>query len=731
MIFKKGENTQFGLTPKLVALLLVFACIPTLVVAFIGYDATTDLEDGVGARFEATAVSIADKIDRNLFERYGDVQAFASNRIVHERNNWYAKEENELTRAMNDYVATYGIYYLTFFVDLEGRLIAVNSKDAKGNPIDSETLFEKNFKNAKWFQALNAQSYTTKMPFTAKGNDISTGTFIEDLHIDEDVKRAYRGDDGLTIGFSAPVYQDGELIGYWSNRAMFSLVEEIVQKEYTLLQGAGYAGAEITLLDSEGRILIDFDPSHQGSKSMTHNLESVLLKFNLADKGVVAAQKAVAGETGHLNAFHARKKIWQAAGYTHLQGVLGYPGMNWSVLVRVPTEEANVAAAAIQRNIFLATLACLGLIFPGGIMIGRSIVGRLKPVVAVADQAAQGNLTGRVPVTTNDELGQIGESFNRFLDQLNTMLGQTANAAHSVAAAAEQLSANGSQVADASKEQANQSAHTASAVEEMSATANEMARNAQVMATTAQNLTGTAEKGGEVVANSILGMQTVARTMDSSAEKINTLGQRSQQIGEIIRVIEDIADQTNLLALNAAIEAARAGEQGRGFAVVADEVRKLAERTGKATKEIASVIETVLTGTNEAVASMQAGTSEVQAGMDLVNEAGARLSEIVDGVRQVTDMIQHMASTIEEQTQTTEQIAGGVQAVAGLSQQNEGSVQQVASASTDLAKLATEMQGTLASFKLNARWEKGNVEKSRQPSPRLRLTSQRRSLALP
>ncbi len=706
MINLKGKNNQWGLTPKLVALLLVFACIPTIVVAFIGYDATTDMEDGVGARFEATAISIADKIDRNLFERYGDVQAFATNRIVHERDNWYNKEENELIRAMNDYVATYGIYYLTLFVDLEGDLIAVNSKDAKGAPIDSQALFEKNFKNTTWFQALKAQAFTTKMPFTAKGNDTSTGTYIEDVHIDEDVKRAFQESDGLTIGFSAPVYQDGEVIGYWSNRAMFSLVEEIVKKEYSLLQTSGYPGAEITLLDSEGRVIVDYDPVHQGFERRRHNLAKVLLKFNLAEKGVEAAQKAVAGQTGHLNAFHARKKIWQAAGFTHLHGALGYPGMNWSVLVRVPTDEANVAAAAIQRHIFLATLVCLGLILPAGIVIGRKIVGRLKPVVAVADQAAQGDLTGRVPVSTNDELGQIGVSFNRFLDQLNGMLGQTANAAHSVAAAAEELSANGSQVADASKEQANQSAYTASAVEEMSATANEMARNAQVMAITAQDLTGTAQKGGDVVAESIVGMHAVARTMDSSAERINQLGQRSQQIGEIIRVIEDIADQTNLLALNAAIEAARAGEQGRGFAVVADEVRKLAERTGKATKEIASVIETVLTGTNEAVASMQAGTSEVQAGMELVNEAGARLSEIVDGVRHVTDMVQRMASTIEEQTQTTEQIAGGIQAVAGLSQQNEGSVQQVASASTDLAKLATEMQDTLATFKLNARWEK-------------------------
>lgn len=700
----KGMQNPLGLTPKLVALLLVFACIPTMVVAYIGYEATLDMEQDVGRRFQATAETIADKIDRNLFERYGDVQAFASNRIVQERYNWYDSNENELTRAMNDYVATYGIYYLTVFVDLEGDLIAVNSKDAQGNLIDSQALFKKNFKNTKWFQALKAQSYTTKMPFTAEGNDISTGTFIEDLHIDEDVKQAYQGDDGLTLGFSAPVYQGGDIIGFWSNRAKFSLVEEIVQTEYGQLEMAGLPGAEITLLDSTGRIIVDYDPASHGSKDIIHDLNQVIMTFNLAEKGVAVAQEAVAGKSGHSRAFHARKNVWQFAGFTHLKGALGYPGMNWSVLVRVPSEEANAQAEAIQQNIFLAALACLALIFPAGMVIGRKVISRLKPVVAVADQAANGDLTGRVPVTTADELGQISQSFNRFLDQLNNMLGQTANAAQSVAASAEELSANGAQVAGASKEQSSQSLQTASAVEEMSATANEMARNAKVMATTAQNLTGTAHKGGEVVANSITGMQTVAQTMDSSAEKINQLGQRSQEIGEIIRVIEDIAEQTNLLALNAAIEAARAGEQGRGFAVVADEVRKLAERTGKATKEIALVIETVLAGTEDAVKSMQAGTTEVQSGMNLVNEAGARLSEIVDGVQQVTDMVQQMAASIEEQTRTTEQIAGGVQSVAGLSQQNESNVQQVASASTALSSLASEMQNTLANFKLNARW---------------------------
>ena len=697
-------HEKLSLTSKLVVLLLVFAAVPMGAVAYIGFNAAHGMEDRVGKRFQVIAQNMADKIDRNLFERYGDVQAFGYNDVVARLTHWGdPSENNAITQAMNKYVAAYGIYYLTLLVDTKGQVIAVNSRDGAGNPIDTAGLYEKNYSHAPWFKALASNSFTTEMPFTAKGNDLSTGTFIEDLHVDSDVKQAYPGDDGLTLGFSAPVYnEEGLVIAYWSNRTKFSLVEEIFQQTYQDLKAAGFPGAELTLLDGTGRIFLDYDPMRQGSEEVTHDFQNVIMKLNLVEQGVTAAQDAMAGKTGFHNSFHTRKQIWQASGFSHFNGVLGYPGMNWSVLVRVPVDQANVEARAIQRELFMAVLLCLAVVVPVGMVIGRAVVRQMKPVMDVAEQASRGDLTGRVPVTTADELGQMGEAFNQFLNNLNGMIGQTAQVVQNVAAAAEQLSVNGSQVSKASREQSSQSIQVASSVEEMSVTANEMARNAQVMATTAQDLSGTAIKGGEAVANSIRGMEAVAHTMRESAERINLLGQRSQEIGEIIRVIEDIADQTNLLALNAAIEAARAGEQGRGFAVVADEVRKLAERTGKATKEISGVIETVQVGTKEAVASMGAGTTEVQSGVSLVKEAGARLNEIVEGVQQVTQMVEQMAASIEEQTRTTEHMAGGVQAVAALSQQNESSVEQVASASSDLSRMAAQLQSDLSRFTLKA-----------------------------
>ncbi|MEC4674936.1 MAG: methyl-accepting chemotaxis protein [Nitrospirota bacterium] len=699
----KGRGGKFCLTTKMVCLLLVFSVVPTAGMAYMAFSATDIIEESAGKRLQSQSAAIADKIDRNLFERYGDVQAFGVNEVVQRVSNWGDRSEtNAITMAMNKYVATYGIYYLTIMVDTAGNLVAVNSLDAEGRPIASQQLFERNYRDAAWFKAAQTQQFTTKMVFTSHGNDQSTGTFIEDVHVDPFVRMAYQNDDALTLGFTAPVYSEtGQVIGYWSNRAKFSLVEEIIQSAYLDLKDSGSSRAEITILNGNGQVIIDYDPAKTGSEAIQHDLQNVLFKLNLVGKGVQVAKEVVAGQDGFQVSENVGKQIWQMAGYTHLRGVLGYPGMNWSVLVRVPVDQALAAAYSFQKNGWMAALVCLGVLIPFGILVGRRAVRQINPIVKVAQRASQGDLRDRVPANSSqDELGQMGHAFNQFLDNLSLKIGQTAEMAQSVATAAEELSVNGTQVGQASRDQSQQSTHVASAVEEMSATANEMTKNAQVMATTAKELSETARMGGEVVSNSIKGMEAVGNTMHVSAERIQVLGQRSQEIGKINRVIEDIADQTKLLALNAAIEAARAGEQGRGFAVVADEVRKLAERTGKATKEIAGVIETVQVGTKDAVASMETGTREVQEEMKLVNEAGLRLGDIVSGVQKVTQMVQQLAGSIDEQSSATEQIAGGMQSVAGLSQQNEGSVSQVVEATSDLSRMATQLQSDIKRFQL-------------------------------
>ena len=337
--------SNWGITGKLTAMFCVFGLIPVLSLGWVSWQTGQAMEASVGKKFQVTASGVADTIDRNLAERYGEVQSFAMNRAaqeVFEKGNRSAK--NNLVQAMNGYMASSGSSYLSIMVDVQGNVIAVNDKADDGRAIDTQYLYGKNFSQTPWFRALQTGKFTTAMPFSAPENTKSTGTYIEDLHVDEDVKKVYSGDDGLTLGFSAPVYgQNGKVLGYWTNRVKFSLVEEIFASTYQDLKADGYPGAELTLLDSVGRIIVDYDPVKHGKEEVVHDLDNVLMKVNLAEKGVATAQQAVAGKTGYMNALHARKKIVQAGGYTHLQGALGYPGMNWSVLVRIPQVEAAAA----------------------------------------------------------------------------------------------------------------------------------------------------------------------------------------------------------------------------------------------------------------------------------------------------------------------------------------------------------------------------------------------------
>ena len=205
-----------------------------------------------------------------------------------------------------------------------------------------------------------------------------------------------------------------------------------------------------------------------------------------------------------------------------------------------------------------------------------------------------------------------------------------------------------------------------------------------------------------MVNETIKGMNRISEVVQNSAEIVQQLGRSSGHIGEIVQVIDDIADQTNLLALNAAIEAARAGEQGRGFAVVADEVRKLAERTTKATKEIALMIIQIQKDTQSAVVSMEKGTKEVESGRKLADKAGESLKEIIAGAQSVVDIISQVAAASEEQSATSEQISKSIEAISSVTQQSTEGVQQVAKATEDLSRLTHNLQNLVKKFKINA-----------------------------
>ena len=313
---------------------------------------------------------------------------------------------------------------------------------------------------------------------------------------------------------------------------------------------------------------------------------------------------------------------------------------------------------------------------------------------------AEGDLTVKLHVDKDDDIGKLFNGFNLAVENIRNALFSVEEAINATASAGNEISSSSEEMAAGAQEQSTQTMEVASSIEEITKNILESSRNSITASDAAANAGQIAKDGGKIVNETIEGMNRIADVVKKSANTVEALGKSSDQIGEIVQVINDIADQTNLLALNAAIEAARAGEQGRGFAVVADEVRKLAERTSKATKEIATMINQIQKETHGAVKAMQEGTKEVEKGKDLANRAGDSLKQIITGSQKVVDLVNQVANASEEQSGAAEKISKSIEGINNVTQESAAGIHQIARASEDLSRLTTNLQELILRFKL-------------------------------
>ncbi|WP_050180058.1 methyl-accepting chemotaxis protein [Domibacillus robiginosus] len=384
--------------------------------------------------------------------------------------------------------------------------------------------------------------------------------------------------------------------------------------------------------------------------------------------------------------------------------------------------------SASQANTILLILALLstGFFIALGTLITRMVTKPIRTIQELMSQAEKGNLTAAGTYTSKDELGQLTTSFNDMTNGLREVIRQVAETAEQVAASAEELNANSEEttratelIAGTMEEMASGSEHQLRQVSDTTTTMNELAdgvqqiaRNAQSVSETAAGAIERADSGNQSIRQAVDQMGSIHTTFDGLSDVIQGLGQRSNEIGQIIDSITSIAAQTNLLALNAAIEAARAGEQGRGFAVVADEVRKLAEESAQSAKQISGLISAIQAETARAVEAMKSATAEVQDGIEVVHNAGGSFADITSAIGDVTGQIEEVSAAVQQMAAGTDQVvasmnqmhsisenaAASTENVSAASEEQMASMEEIAASARSLAEMAALLQETTRRF---------------------------------
>jgi methyl-accepting chemotaxis protein len=369
------------------------------------------------------------------------------------------------------------------------------------------------------------------------------------------------------------------------------------------------------------------------------------------------------------------------------------------------SEQIREEDAVLVRNFTIWQSVIFGVAVILILLISWSVLRAImKPLTLTCDTmeriTADNDLTYRVDLHSTDEMGQLAKSFNALIGRMHDTLSTVSHDAGGVLSTASAVAAAASQVAESSAKQANATSATAAAVEEMTVSINTVSSNAEEAQSLAQKAGENSVQGGKIIRDAVSEMGQIASTVSDASRVIHDLGEDSREISNVVQVIREVADQTNLLALNAAIEAARAGEQGRGFAVVADEVRKLAERTAQSTGNISAMISKIQASANDAVAEMEKVVQRVESGKALAESAGKRMTSIQEDSNRVSEAVTEISNNLKEQSIASQDIAKHVESIAQMTDENNGAAEEVSSNAQQLDKLAKETNKAIMLFKL-------------------------------
>ncbi|SDF33668.1 methyl-accepting chemotaxis protein [Sporolituus thermophilus] len=646
---------------KLVVLFLLFALVPVSIGGIVStyLNAVSAKEDVSQANLN-TARQIAAQIERLLDDSRGLVETLAATPTAQSMDVNAIRQMILAAKEKNPQ------FELIFVMNTKGMQVVKTS----GNLLDrSEKTY---FKEAM------------------KGYTYFTETYIS------------AGTNAPTVTIATPIKdQYGAIVGVLAADISLKAIWDITDN--TRVGDTGY----IDIVDNKGVVIAHPD------KERVKKMESFTGHEYVTD--------AISGQLGAVEAVSTR-------GDKALTVFAPVGKYKWGVIIYEPIKEvfgALIKTTLIMTVVILATVAAaVGLAF----RISRGIVSPLRELIDAAGRVAEGNLTQNIAVNGVREVNELAAEFSAMTAALRQIIAKTLATAQSVAAASQELAASAGEVGKASEEVASTIQHVANGATNQVKLAD---KSAQVIAQMVSSIVDTtqaanavaaaskqseraAEHGASQVKLAIDKMNEIQRDVNSTAQTIHSLGERSRQIGQIVDVITGIAGQTNLLALNAAIEAARAGEQGRGFAVVADEVRKLAEQSEAAAKEIAAIIGDIQRQTDEAVKAMDTGSQEVANGVQVVAASGKAFEEIYQAIKNMHQEVEQIVALADRQQQSSGEVEQAIHTIADAARANAASAEQVAAASEEqnaaveeiaastasLAKMAAELQEVVAKFKV-------------------------------